>query len=206
MVNQSNPLWNAEYIYNNQFNKIFLTSGFETKDVISNAIILRSNALKKVSIKSEFGVANKKSGSEQLLNRNYLIFSQYIENTISYLQSSNFRTSLSYKYMEKTSTLNSQLSTSFFNQANIEVQYNFPNKGVLLSKLSFIDILFNQSENSPLAVEILEGLSNGKNVIYTLSFQTVISKNIQLNTSYEFRLSATNSIVQVGNISIRAYF
>jgi len=205
-VNQSNPVWNAEYVYNNQYNKLFLTSGFETKALISNAIILRSSVLKKLSIKSEFGRMDKKSGSELLLNRNYSIASQYIENTISYLRSSNFRTSLSYKYMEKTSALNSEQSTSFFNQANIELQYNLPKKGVLMSKLSFIDIRFNQSVNSPLAIELLEGLSNGKNVIYTMSFQTVISKNIQLNTSYEFRLSADNSVVQVGNISIRAFF
>jgi hypothetical protein len=205
-VNQSNPVWNIEHVYNNQFNKLFLTSGFETKALVSNAIILRSSVLKKLSLKSEFGWMDKKSGSELLQNRNYSIASQYLENTISYLRSSNFRTSLSYKYTEKRSVLNSASSTSFFNQANVELQYNLPKKGVLMSKLSLIDIRFNQNENSPLAVELLEGLSNGKNVIYTLSFQTVVAKNIQLNTSYEFRLSADNSVVQVGNISLRAFF
>lgn len=205
-INQSNPLWNAEYVYNNQFNKMFLTSGFETKALISNALILRSGVLKKISLKSEVGQLDKKTGSELLLNRNYAITHLYTEHTFSYLQSSNFRTSLSYKYMEKRSDINAQQFTSFFNQANVEIQYNLPKKGVLVSKLSFINVLFKQNENSPIAIEILEGLTNGKNIIYTMSFQTVISKNIQLNSTYEFRISSTNSIVQVGNISIRAFF
>ena len=74
------------------------------------------------------------------------------------------------------------------------------------TKVSMISVLFNQDKNSPLALEILEGLSNGFNLIGNMSFQTVIAKNLQLNLIYETRVSPDKTVVHTGNISIRANF
>lgn len=205
-LNQSDPLWNIEYVFNNQYNKLFLTSGFENKSQQSNSLILRSGLFKKIMIKIDFGRIDKKSATEILLNRNYQIVNNYIEHSLSFLRSSDFRIGLSYKYSEKNANAVPSVNKAFFNQANVDIQYNLPKKGVIASKFSFINVQFVQNENSPLSLEILQGLSNGKNFTCSLSFQTVISKNIQLNSNYELRISSSNSVVQIGNISIRAFF
>jgi len=205
-LNQSDPLWNIEYVFNNQYNKLFLTSGYENKSQQSNSLILRSALFKKIMIKIDCGRIEKKSTTEILLNRNYQIVNNYIEPALSYLRSSNFRIGLSYKYSEKNASSIPSINKAFFNQANFDLQYNLPKRGVIASKFSFINVQFVQNENSPLTLEILQGLSNGKNFTYSLSFQTVISKNIQLNSNYELRISSSNTVVQNGNISIRAFF
>ncbi len=205
-INQSNPIWNLEYIYNDQYNKLFLANGFENKSNKSNAIILRSSMLKKISLKIDGGLSNRSTGSELLINRNYKIDNKYIETSVSYLRSTNFRTSVSYRYTEKHATITSSKQTSFFNQANADIQINIPKKGMISSKISCINVLYNGETNNPLAIEILEGLSNGLNVIYNFSLQTILSKNIQLNANYELRVSPQKTVVHVGNIAIRAFF
>lgn len=205
-INQSNPLWNIEYVLNKQYNRIFLSSGFENRNNLSNSIIFRSSPLKKIAIKIDVSKGDKTSGSEVLLNRNYTINLQHIETTLTFLKSTNFRSSISYKYSEKISDNFTQKNPTYFNISNINIQLNIPKKGVISSKLSAISIHSHQQGNTPMAIEVLEGLSEGLNLIFNLNFQTVISKNIQLNSSYEMRVSPQKNIVHVGNISIRAFF
>ncbi|MEI6346549.1 MAG: hypothetical protein WCP69_01260 [Bacteroidota bacterium] len=205
-INQSNPIWNVEYLYNNSFNKLFLVSGFETRNQTSNSVVIRFAPLRKFSQKIDIGLIDKSLASEYFDNRNYQIKQNYIDASISFLKSTNFRTSLSYRYNEKESSFLNEINTSFFNHATIDFQYNIPNKGMINTKVSMISVLFNQDKNSPLALEILEGLSNGFNLIGNMSFQTVIAKNLQLNLIYETRVSPDKTVVHTGNISIRANF
>jgi hypothetical protein len=205
-INQSNPLWNIEYVYNSLYNKIFLSSGYENRNAVSNGIILRTTPLKKIAIKIDLSKSGKSTGSELLKNRNYTIDLQHIETTITYLSSSNFRSSISYKYAEKIANNFTEKFPSFFNTGNIDMQLNIPKRGVISSKLSAISIHNHQEGNTPMSIEVLEGLTEGVNLIFNLNLQTVISKNIQLNSSYEMRVSPQKNIVHVGNISIRAFF
>ncbi len=205
-INQSNPRWNVEYIVNRQYNKMLLAGGFENRNVFSNNFVIRSSPFKKISTKIDFGLTDKSSHSEILANRNYSIFVQQIETTISYLRTTNFRSTLSYKYLDKKATNNIGTSPIFFNQFNFEVQVNIPKKGVVASKISAINVKSQLLNSSPMTIELLEGLTDGLNIIYNLNFQTLISKNIQLNATYEMRLSSEKNIVHVGNISVRAFF
>lgn len=205
-INQSNPLWNLEYVFNQQYNKVMLAGGFENRGGVLNSFILRTSPLKKLSIKVDVGLNNKNTHSEMLQNRNYSIFIQHIETSISYLRSANFRSALSFKYSDKKATSSVGTSPLFFNQFNIDLQLNIPKRGVVASKISAINIKSSQLNNSPMAIELLEGLTNGLNLICNLNFQTLISKNIQLNAIYEMRVSAQKNIVHVGNISVRAFF
>ena len=77
---------------------------------------------------------------------------------------------------------------------------------MISSKISYIKVLSNSETYNPLAIEVLEGLSNGLNIIYNFSLQTVLSKNIQLSANYELRVSPQKTVVHVGNIAIRAFF
>ena len=205
-INQANPIWNVQYLYNNMYNKLFLASGFESKNQRSNALLLRLSVFKKISNKFEFGIIDKINSSEFLDNRNYQISQHYLETSISFLKTTNFRSSIVYRYAEKASNYLLVNNTSFFNQVNFDIQYNAPNKGFFSGKIAAINVLFNQDKNTPLALEVLEGLSSGLNFIFNFSFQTIIAKNIQLNTLYEMRVSPDKSIVHTGNISIRAFF
>ena len=188
------------------YNKLFLASGFESKNQRSNALLLRLSVFKKISNKFEFGIIDKINSSEFLDNRNYQISQHYLETSISFLKTTNFRSSIVYRYAEKASNYLLVNNTSFFNQVNFDIQYNAPNKGFFSGKIAAINVLFNQDKNTPLALEVLEGLSSGLNFIFNFSFQTIIAKNIQLNTLYEMRVSPDKSIVHTGNISIRAFF
>lgn len=205
-INPSSSIFKLEYIYNQQYSKIFLNSGFENKSSKANTLIIRSALLKKINAKVEGGIINKLTGSEQLKNRNYGIDHHFVETNISYLKNLNFRLSIGFKYTEKTAKILTNQNISYFNQANMDLQLNIPKRGMISSKLSLIDIKYNQEANNPLSIEILEGLSNGTNIIYNITLQTILSKNIQLNANYELRISPQKNMVHVGNISVRAFF
>ena len=79
-------------------------------------------------------------------------------------------------------------------------------KGSLLTKINFVNIKYNSTDQSSVAYEMLEGLKTGNNATWSLSYQKNLSGNLQLTLNYEGRKSKEISPVHVGSVQLRAYF
>jgi hypothetical protein len=54
---------------------------------------------------------------------------------------------------------------------------------------------------------MLEGLQNGKNLLWNLTLDRQLSKTIQLNLTYEGRRTGTTArVVHIGRAQVRAVF
>jgi len=88
----------------------------------------------------------------------------------------------------------------------MEFKYNILNKSALTGAVNFIRIDFNGDATSPLGFEMLQGLSNGNNVTWSLSYQFNISGNIQVNLIYNGRDTQGAAVVNTGSAQVRAFF
>ena len=86
------------------------------------------------------------------------------------------------------------------------LKYNILNKGSLNVTANFIDVTYNDVQNTSLAFEMLEALQIGENITWTVRYQRNISKNMQLSLNYEGRQSSGANVVHIGGAQVRAYF
>lgn len=68
------------------------------------------------------------------------------------------------------------------------------------------EIVFNGSSNTPLGFQILNGLSQGTNYLWSANIRTLVSKNIQITFGYEGRKIAELGIIHIGRAEARYLF
>jgi hypothetical protein len=71
---------------------------------------------------------------------------------------------------------------------------------------TYSSIAFNGNANSAVAYSMLDGLVNGKNWLWQISFEKRLARNIEMALEYEGRKSGSNAIIQTGRASLRAVF
>jgi len=207
--NQTDPIFGMDYSYQDVRNKTLLENDTSTRANTFNEVHLRWNLSKEWTIQNSYKNGIKQSNSKFFTTRNYHINYFETEPKVSYQPTSAFRISASYKYSEKQNTLviapAPQTKATAQNFGG-ELKYNALNKGSLIVKANFIQIAYNDAENSPLAYEMLDGLKTGKNYTWSVGYSRTLANNIQLTLTYDGRQSPGIKTIHTGNAQVRAFF
>ena len=86
-----------------------------------------------------------------------------------------------------------------FNQRN-------SNKSALDLTFSFVDINYEGKANTPLEYDILDGLKNGKNILWNLLYTRRLNGVLDLTINYEGRKTGDLNPIHVGRAQIKATF
>jgi hypothetical protein len=202
--NQTSSLWGLDAIYNNSNNKNLNVNGFELSKNSSWIFSGRCNIKKMFTIKSEYQNGWITRSSEYLQNRNYQIYYNSIEGSISYQYKTSFKLTALHKYSQKINKRGDEQSYS--NNSSLEFNYTMPKRGSVMLKTSYYYIVFSGQASSSVSYEMLEALSPGNNGIINLIYQTTLWQNLQLNLSYEGRIGDTYKMKHLGSVEVRAYF
>ncbi|MFI5163949.1 MAG: hypothetical protein ACHQHP_01745 [Bacteroidia bacterium] len=207
--NQTDPVFGMDYSYQDVRNKTLLQNDTSTRANSFNAINIRWNMKRQWTIQSSYKNGVNQSNSKFFTTNNYRIFYYETEPKISFQPTGSFRISLSYKYSQKLNTLviepNPQAKSIAQNFGG-ELKYNALNKGSLNVKANFIQISYNDVENSPLAYQMLDGLKTGNNYTWSVGYSRTLANNIQLTLAYEGRQSPGIKVINTGNAQVRAFF
>lgn len=204
--NQSAAVFGTDYTYQSNLSKQLLTNGFETRENTTHEWRWRWNLTKAWSINSTniYGIKQTESGF--FSTRNYNIESYDIEQKLSYQPNTAFRVSVLYKHNKKQNIIKEGFQKAELNDFGLEFKYNQVEKGSLTGKANFINITYNDLENTPVAYEMLNALKTGYNYTWELSYQRNLSNNIQISINYNGRKSPDNKIVNIGGAQVRAFF
>ena len=71
---------------------------------------------------------------------------------------------------------------------------------------NYINNKFTTTNNASLAYEMLEGLQQGANMTWEMTYQQNISKHMQLSINYNGRKSEENPVIHTGGVQVRAFF
>ena len=91
-------------------------------------------------------------------------------------------------------------------QLGSELRYAKPKLGVLTLGYNYYEVAFEGNINTPLAYEMLQGLSAGNNQIWTINLQQRLGQNLQINFNYEGRKSGQIPIIHTGRMEARYLF
>ena len=106
----------------------------------------------------------------------------------------------------KYSNLVKILSDSCHNTINNFIaytQYSKPKFGNINLTLNLVFNKYLQSQSATVNYEMLQGLSNGRNFITTLTIAINATKHLQLTTFYQMRKPQNNTAIHTGNIGVR---
>jgi hypothetical protein len=202
--NRLNPKFGLDYYFFENTSKSLLTNGFESRSNKIHEIKGRFNINKIYSVESKVQQSRKGNQSEFFDSRNYTIESKSIEPRFVYQPSVSLQLSVSVIYAKKENLLGEEKSTN--QTLSGEFRFNQASKGTFSLNLNYINIDFNSSENSSLSYEMLEGLQDGNNMTWNLSWQRNLSNSLQLNITYGGRKSEEIRTIHTGGMQVRAFF
>jgi hypothetical protein len=203
--NRLDPRFGAELFYLNNTSKNLLTNGFESRRLDQREVRARYNFNRIFSLESVYAVTNRINRSEFFENRDFTIETERIEPTFIYQPSVKFRWSVSAAYAEKVNEL-PEFEYSYQRELATEARFNEAGKGTFSLQLKLIQIDFSGEQNSPLAFEMLEGLTDGNNITWNVLWQRNLSNNLQLNLNYSGRKSDDLRVIHTGGMQVRAFF
>lgn len=204
--NRTSSKFGFDLTYKRAQNKILLVNGVDTRTTQGKGINTKWNVTRKISFTLKYNVGEKTNTSEYFTSRNYDIRYNETNPAFTYQPNVSFRFVLNYTYTEKKNLSGYAGERLFMNKAGIETKYNVLSKGSLILKVNYIDINYNSPENTSVAYEILEGLKNGQNVTWSITYQRNIAANLQLSLAYDGRKSESTNTIHIGSVQLRAYF
>jgi len=189
-------------------NKNFLVNGSEQRSKTEQGSNIRYNWSKKIAISTKGITGQLNNESAAFDNRNYRINYWSVEPNLSITPNKTTRISTSFKYKFGEDTLpepNSR-TPAIINQLTSELRLGSAIKNALTAKFSYAIIRYEGGSNTSVAYNLLDGLQAGNNFIWSATYNTRLSGNIQLNLSYDGRKSGDSRINHVGRASVRAIF
>ncbi|GAB3653925.1 hypothetical protein GCM10028791_24300 [Echinicola sediminis] len=189
-------------------NKQLLTGGFEDAQQEDWRLNSRVNFNKQLNLKMTMLQGRRIAVSDYLDNRNYHVKQWGGGPELSWQPSSIFRTSLNYRFTNKYNVQNKESDEQAdLHQLGMEMRYAKAIKTTLNGMLKYTHIDFNGVSNSPLGYEMLEALTIGSNVSWSINWIQKIGEGLQLNLTYEGRDSeGLNRLVHTGRMQVSALF
>jgi hypothetical protein len=204
--NQSSAVFGADYTRLDNRSRQLMTNGLEERTLVSHEIRWRFNFLRSWSVNSSSIWSDKGNRSAFFSTRNYLITGYDTEQRLAYQPNTQFRLSAIYRYTEKRNRIEGGFQAAFHNNYALELRYNQAEKGSLTARADYVKITYNDTENSAVAYEMLNGLSRGDNYTWEIIYQRNLSNNIQVSINYNGRKTPTAPVVHLGGAQIRAFF
>ena len=204
--NRNNPKYGLDFAYIKQRSKAFQTNGFESRDKLDYTIGGRYAFNANWILTGAYVIGEKRNASEFFSNNDFRYTYVEYKPKLSYQYQQTWRVSLDYSHQIATNLPELGGESSMVKQAGLEMRYSFIKIGVITSKFSFFDVEYAGNLNAPVAYDMLQGLSRGKNQLLSVQLQQRIGQNLQINMSYEGRKSGDIPFIHAGKMEARYLF
>ena len=204
--NRTSSVITAEYTFQDSRTKNLLASGFDSRKNASHDISIRWNLTPKFSIETKAQSGEKLSAADYTVGRNYDYRFRFIQSSLIYQPSTNFRIGIDSRIGNKVNAENLGGETCSLLEVGSNLKFNQTEKGSLQGEFKTIQLNFVGNPNSAIGFELLESLRPGVNYTWNFGYQRTISKNLQMTIQYLGRKSENTRTIHSGGMEVRAFF
>ena len=204
--NQMGTVFGADITWQDTRNKALLTNGFDSRVNTFTETRARWNITRKWTLQGSYKNGRKLSRSEYFAARDYQILYNESEPRLSYQPGTSFRASLIFRYVEKKNSPDYGNQRAIHQDYGTEIRYSVVSKGSFNAKFNYINIRYNDVQNTSLAFEMLSGLKIGENYTWGVTWDRTLSNNLQLSLTYDGRKSPEVRSIHTGGAQVRAFF
>ncbi|QDH79361.1 hypothetical protein FKX85_10065 [Echinicola soli] len=189
-------------------NKQLLTGGFEENRQENWRMNFRMNVNRLVNLRLKGNVGQTVALSDYLENRNYHVDQMSTGPELTWQPSPIFRTSFQYLFTHKKNVENVEFEeTAALHELAAEIRYAKAIKTTVNALVKYTQIDYNGRANSPVGYEMLEALTVGSNISWSINWIQKIGEGLQLNLTYEGRDSeGLERLVHTGRMQVSALF
>lgn len=202
--NRSNPKYGLDYVFLQSNSRILLVQGIDVSSLLSHSFLSRYNASSKIGFQENFIIGKKGYNSESFKEKIYKIEYLKSETKINYQANLYNNFSLKYIHNNKKNRIGDEKLINHI--LGMEYKFSSVKKGSLTLNFDYIYNKFTGNSNSSIAYEILEGLQNGSNFTFSISFQRQIINGLVIDLNYNGRKSQDSKMIHVAGIQLRAFF
>jgi hypothetical protein len=204
--NRSSAIWGMDINWSNQSSKSLLTNGYELRTKEEYGLNFRFNINQSWTFNNGLNQGFKRLNSDFFSENNFQYRFLETKPKLTYQLNQTWRFSINYMHSQANNLSELGGEQALVNQVGTEWRFSKPKLGVLTINYNFYEVNYDGSLNSPLAYDMLQGLSIGNNQIWTLNLQQRIGQNLQINFNYEGRKSGEIPIIHVGKMEARYLF
>ncbi len=204
--NRNNPKYGLDFGLNQQQTKSLQTNGFESRNKMEYSLGARFNLSANWSLVAAVNQGKKGFSSEYFSQNNYQYSYQELKPKLTYQFQQKWRVGINYTYSESVNLPELGGDKSKVDEMGAELRYSFVKIGVISFKYNLYQVQFKGNVSSPLAYDMLQGLSTGNNQLWGINFQQRIGQNLQINMSYDGRKSGLAPIIHTGKMEARYLF
>lgn len=202
--NRTSAVFSGEYVINQNQTKILLATGYDAKSTESQELNLRWNFLRKFTSEFKGALGRKVSAVDYTQNRNYTLKFWNIQTEFAFQPSTNLRYGFIYRRGDKDNTQGGEkLQLQEFSG---NAKWNQTQKGSLQGEVKYARMNFTGNANSAVGFDMLEALQPGNNIVWNISYQRFVSKNLQLTFQYLGRKNENTRTIHTGGMELRAFF
>ena len=204
--NKNSRIFNAQYNWLKQENKMLLANGYDAKSILKHQINVRVNVSEKVALETTLTNQSSTSIADYTTGRNYQIEFKEIKPQLIYQEGSKLRIAVNAALGNKQNALNFGGQNALSKTVETTWKINQSSEGSFSGSIKYLHFDFNGEILSAAAYEMLDGLKPGTNWTWQVNFQKTVGKNLQLSLNYSGRLMPNQKIIHAGGMELRAYF
>lgn len=200
---------NAQIDINYYRTKTLLTSGIEKRTNDNQSLTVRWNIWRELLFQTVFNTGVKANESDFYLTQQFNVKLYETRNELSYLYKNRIRVGVNYAYFDrrnKIAAYGGQGATQ--HQMGVDFRFSKSSLTAINTKFTYTIATYKDSniKNAQAEFAILEGLRNGANYVWNVSFEQRLNSLLQLVISYDGRKTGTDKVVHSGRAEIRALF
>lgn len=204
--NKTLGVFGMDYTYLQNQTKLLQTNGSDYRKKTEQLFNFRFNLNETWTLLSSFTTGNKQYFSSWINNNNFNFNYVEFKPKLNYQFKQSLRLSALYAYTQAQNHEELNEDAAKIQEFSAEFRFAIPKSGSFFAKYSHIEVAYIGNTSSILAYEILQGLGNGKNQVWTLQWQHRLGGNIQINFVYDGRIPANLPVVHIGKMEARYVF
>jgi hypothetical protein len=204
--NRSNPVYGLDYTFLDNVSKVLLTNGFDTRESEEHRLNTRFNLNRKFALFTTLTTGNRAYTSQFFTDRSFNYNFNSINPKLQYLYNNSLRVELNFKYSNAINKAAFGGETAENYEAGLDFKLSRLQKGVIQTGASYVNVSYNGDPSTTLGYELLQGLQDGNNATWKLSYQRTVAKNIQFIMSYDGRKSKDIDAIHIGRVVARYLF
>ncbi len=199
---------NTSFNWLNSNRKQLLLNGFESNFVDMFSWQSKWNISKDWDFLFTYKNGQNASKSDLLVARNYAYSTNGVTPALQWQHFKNWRVSVGYEHTDKSTTTTEAVGEGIvFQKFDINTKWIKSTLTMLEGSVGLIRLTSQlESEQTPQAFEMFEGLRAGDNVVWNLNFRQKLFGGLNLNMAYNGRKTPENRTVQFGSVQLSALF
>lgn len=203
--NRGNVLYDIQLTNQQTRNRTARVNGYEDRENQEYLLRARLKVKRKADVFITAASGTTRYEVEIFPERNLDIRYYTINPEVSYRPSQTTRIILKYIHTDKYQQILTKDNASI-RDVTIETSWRKASGFSLDQSFSWVNIRFTGLPNSPIEYDMLEGLKNGTNFLWTFTYTKRLAGNIDMTLNYEGRKTGILQPVHVGRMQVRATF